>query len=323
MIEGAFQGVFMLLTLILLGVFLTRAGLVTLEMEEKLARLTLLVFIPCNLFQTSISYMSAGLLRDMGHVLWLPFAVMLVGYLLGYPISSLAKIKSNNRGLFRVMFALSNSIFIGLPVCLSIFGERSMPLVTIYFFGNTLIFWTAGAKGIASDAGKKYPIGLKAVANIFSPPLIGSLLGAALAIANIQLPKFLQSSISYLGGMNVPVSLLLTGAVLSHMGKDLFRLGREATLTLAGRLLVQPFLMLAACMLFLHLGLMDNLDSALVIGVFVLESSMPVMNQSLLLSKVYGANENLAAQSLILTTLASMAWIPILVFLLEVALGGG
>lgn len=323
MVEGALQGVFMLLTLIIVGVILTKKGFITEEMEDKLARMTLLIFIPCNLFQNSLSYMNAELLRDMGHVLWLPMAVMLPGYFLGYPIAALFRIPHGNRGLFRVMFGLSNAIFIGLPVCLAIFGESAMPVVTIYFFSNTLIFWTVGVSGIASDAGKKYPFGVKTILKIFSPPLIGALLGAALALLKLELPRFLFDSVRYLGGMNVPVSLLLTGAVLSRMGKGVLKLGREAALTLVGRLLVQPALMLAACLLFRRLGLMSNVDASLVTGVFVVEAAMPVMNQGMLMAKVHGANSRLAAQMLTLTTLASVVWIPVLVFLMEVIPGVG
>ncbi len=321
MVEGALQGVFMLLTLIVVGVVLAKTGFISEEMEDKLARLTLLVFIPCNLFLNSFSYMSAELLRDMGNVLWLPMAVMLPGYLLGYPIAALFKIPSENRGLFRVMFGLSNAIFIGLPVCLSIFGERAMPVVTIYFFSNTLLFWTVGVAGIASDAGRSYSFSLRTVAKIFSPPLIGALLGAVLALLGLGLPGFLVDSVRYLGGMNVPVSLLLTGAVLSRMGREVLRLGREAALTLVGRLLIQPGLMLAACMIFRTLGFMDRVDASLVTGVFVVEAAMPVMNQSMLMARVYGANSRLAAQMLTLTTLVSVVWIPVLVSLMEVIPG--
>lgn len=323
MVSGALQGVLMLLTLIAVGVVLTKTGLISEAMESGLARLALLVFIPCNLFQTSLTYMNAELLANMGHLLWLPLAVMLCGYFLGYPVAALFRIPRANRGLFRVMFGLSNAVFIGLPVCLAIFGEASMPIATVYFFSNTLVFWTFGVAGIASDGGRSYPVGPKALVKVFSPPLIGALLGAVLALLGVALPKFLTDSVSYLGGMNVPTSLLLTGAVLSRMGKGALRLGREAVLTLLGRTLVQPALMLGACLLFRALGLMDNVDASLVTGVFVVEAAMPVMNQSLLMAKAYGANSGLAAQMLTLTTLVSVAWIPLMVFLLEVILGSG
>ncbi len=315
-VGGALQGVFLLITLVGLGAILTRTGALGSQTEEQLSKLAVNLFIPCNMFFNCLQSVDMELLRGAGFLLPLPFFVMLAGYGLGALFCRIFRVKESSRGLVTAMFSLSNAVFIGLPVCTAIFGDKALPLITIYFFSNTLLFWTFGAAGIARDGGHRYPLGWRAVARVFSPPLVGSLLGAAVGLLGIPLPQFLLNSLNYVGGMNIPVSLFITGAVVSRMGRGALRIGREAAVTILGRFFVLPLLTLGACFLFFRFVPGITLNRELVTGVFVAESAMPTMSQAMLMARHYNSNQDLAAQMLALTTLLSVLFIPILVGLL-------
>lgn len=73
------------------------------------------------------------------------------------------------------MFFNSNTIFMGIPINLALFGEDSLPYVLIYYVANTMFFWTFGVYEISLDNKKlkaKNSI-RKTLKNIFSPALLG------------------------------------------------------------------------------------------------------------------------------------------------------
>lgn len=308
-VGSALQGVLMLLSLIGAGFYMARRRFLTEELEGALATLALRFSIPALLFVSTADYITPAFLAEAGSFLLIPFGCMLAGFGLGLLLARLFPVPRRGRGVFLVMFALSNSIFIGLPVCLAIFGEEAMPYVVSYFPANTLFFWTLGNLGIAADGGKK-PKGLSDVLKqIFSPPFLGFLAGLAAALTGLALPPFIPQALSYLGGLTVPISLLTTGAMLSRMGRDALRLPVAGCLTLLGRFLLIPGLTLGVCLLFGAPPLMT--------GVFTMTAAMPVMSQCVIMARVHGADGRLASQMLTVSTLLSLAFIPLWVLLLE------
>ncbi|MDR1735308.1 MAG: AEC family transporter, partial [Oscillospiraceae bacterium] len=211
-VASAFSGVLTLLLLIGAGILAVKLGYISEETETKLSKFTLHFSVPCLLFLNCLTYISRELISEYGLILLVPFLIMLIGYGLSLAVGKLAKIPRENFGLFCVMFSLSNTIFIGLPVCTAIFGDQALPLVAAYFPFNTLMFWTLGAMGLAKDGGAKFKPGLGTVKTVLSPPLIGALLGAAFALLEIgELPGFITEGIRYMGNLTTPVACILAG----------------------------------------------------------------------------------------------------------------
>ncbi|MDR1157602.1 MAG: AEC family transporter [Oscillospiraceae bacterium] len=308
-IERALQGVLMILVLVGTGVLMARLGYLTEELETSLSRLTIHFSVPAMLFGSTVSHISGAFLRRAGWLLLIPLVCMLLGYGLGFVLRLLCRIPRGDTGVFLVMFALSNSIFIGLPVALEIFGESAMPYVVAYFPFNTTIFWTLGNLGIAADGGRRPASVGATIRQIFSPPFFGFLAGFAVALTGLTLPPFLTQAVTYLGNLTVPVTLLTTGAVLSRMGRASLHLGRAGWLTLFGRLVLMPGVTMAACLLCGAPPMMT--------GVFTMIAAMPVMNQCVIMARLHGANHRLAAQMLTVSTLFSLAGIPLWVLVLQ------
>ncbi|MDR0381305.1 MAG: AEC family transporter [Oscillospiraceae bacterium] len=308
-VDRALQGVLMILVLIGAGALAARLGHLTEELEASLSRLTINFSVPALLFSSTVTHISRDFLRQAGWLLLIPFGCMLLGYGLGFALRVLCRVPRGDTGVFLVMFALSNSIFIGLPVAMEIFGEPAMPYVVTYFPFNTTLFWTLGNLGIAADGGRRPASVGAAVRKIFSPPFIGFLAGFAAALTGLALPPFLMQSLTYLGNLTIPVTLLTTGAVLSRMGRASLRLGRAGWLTLLGRLVLMPGTTMAACLLCGAPPMMT--------GVFTMIAAMPVMNQCVIMARIHGANHRLAAQMLTVSTLFSLAGIPLWVLVLR------
>lgn len=300
-----------------LGYLLGRRGLLTESMEEPLSRLTLQAAIPCTLFLSCLRYMRADLLKDMGWLLLLPLVSMLAGWALAKAAARLFRIEKERRGLFCAVFALSNSIFIGLPLCQSFYGEAALPFVTMYFPCNTLMFWTLGVAALSADGGQPYKIGFATLKRVFSMPLLAAIIGTAAALAGWTPPDFLDTALGYVGGLTIPLNLLITGAMLSRMGREIFKLGKTGLIALAGRFLVLPALTLALCLLARRFGLTNMPDMKMMISVFTLEAAMPVMNQAVIMARVSHADHALAARLLAASCLLGFVLLPVWVSVLE------
>lgn len=308
-ILSALQGVFTILILIAVGVVITKMGLLDQNMQEKLTKIVLWFSVPFQLFGNSSTTFTLPFIREHGFFILLPYVIMFGSIALGFLCARLLRISDTRRGLFVTMFSLSNNIFIGLPVCTAIFGDAGIPFVCMYLFCNTTTFWTFGLSQIAKDAGRSFKFGPRTLLQMFSPPLCGFLAGVVVAIAGIRLPDLLLVPMQHLGALTIPLAMILAGGIMAGMGRRAFRLDRAGVGVLIGRILAAPLLALILCKLFALPLTMT--------GVFVVESSMPVMTQAMIMARFYRADYEFSAQMICVSTMASLVMVPILVVIMN------
>ena len=119
-----------------------------------------------------------------------------------------------------------------------------------------------------------------------------------------------MDSCKYLGAMTTPLSMLFIGIVISRVEWRKMRLERDLVLVLVGRFLVTPLLLvLAICPTNLALLMKE---------VFFVQASMPVMTQTPILAEAYGADAEYAGIGTSLTTVLSLATIPLCMILIKV-----
>lgn len=306
---AALEGVLSVILMIGLGFGLAKRGWFDGAASALLARLVVSVALPAYMIANLMGgYDRAGLL-SMLPGLPIPFLVMGACYALALGLAFLFRIPQGRRGTFASMFALSNTIFIGLPVNLMLFGDPSLPYVLLYYIANTSFFWTLGSYGIARDGailqGRPRPvlISREGLDRILSPPLLAFLLAVVLILAGVHLPKPLLDLARTLGGMTTPLSMLFIGIVVSRVEWKKLRLGREIVLVLVGRFLVSPLVLVLA---------VHSLDLPLLMKqVFLIQASMPAMTQSPIVAQAYGADSEFAGIGTSLTTVLSLLTIPL------------
>ncbi|MBQ7087837.1 MAG: AEC family transporter, partial [Clostridia bacterium] len=307
-IMNAFNGIFTIVTMIGIGVIVTKK-LMNQEIYNFLSKFLMKFCVPALLFSNAIKNVTWDFINEMGFMLLVPFAAQFANYLIAWLCARLFKIPKSERGIFIAIFAVSNTIFIGLPVTTAIYGDATIPFVTACFLSNTVCFWSVIVPGIAADGGAStVTIGQK-LKQIFSPPLLAFLTGSAINLAGIPLPEFLTSAFNYLGGNVTPISMMLIAYLLCDMGKGAFKLSRTNSLAILGRFILSPLTIILVCLL---CKVPNDLAK-----VFVTVGSMPVMNQAVLLASTYKANDKAVAQALAFTCVMAVAYIPAMVFLLE------
>ncbi|MBM7635466.1 putative permease [Streptococcus saliviloxodontae] len=291
--------------MVLLGYALAEKGWFDDKSSHLIARLVTQVALPCYMVHTITERFTAQELLRMIPNLRFPAVSMLLLLALAMVIAQLFAVDKSHRGLFVSMFFNSNTVFVGLPINQAIFGDESIPYVLIYYMCNTTFFWTIGTYLIQRDGNQTVQFSIKdSITKIFSPPLLGFLLGLLLVLLNIKLPGFLVSDLTYLGNLTIPLSMLFIGLSVSKAGFSQMRFQKDNLLILLGRFVISPLFMV------LILSVTDLPD--LMKKVFILQSAMPVMTNAPVVAKLYGADSDYAAVMVTETTLFTVVVIPLL-----------
>lgn len=303
------SGILVILGMILVGFVIGEKGWFDDKSRGLIAKLVTQVALPCYMLYTITQRFTAADLLIMLPALRFPALSMVILLGIATGVARIFAVRQDRRGLFISMFFNSNTIFVGLPINQALFGDASIPYVLVYYMCNTTFFWTLGTYLIQRDGEGEAQFDLKtSLKKVFSPPLMGFLLGLVMVMLQIKLPAFLASDLQYLGNLTTPLSMIFIGLSVSHVGVKQLVLGKDQLLILLGRFLVAPLLM-ASIVYWVPLP-------SLMKQVFIIQSAMPVMTNAPVVARLYGADSDYAAVMVTETTLATMVVIPILMLLM-------
>jgi uncharacterized protein with ATP-grasp and redox domains len=106
---------------------------------------------------------------------------------------------------------------------------------------------------------------------------------------------------------NTVLKIAISGNLIDFAAKHKFDL--EMLVVLIGRFVISPLSVLLFCHLFSAPLMMKN--------VFIIQAGLPIMTQTAIITKAYGADHKYGATMVAVTTLASMFIIPIYMLLLS------
>ena len=303
------SGILVILGMILVGFVIGEKGWFDDKSRGLLAKLVTQVALPCYMLYTITQRFTAADLLKMLPALRFPALSMVILLGIATAVARIFAVRQDRRGLFISMFFNSNTIFVGLPINQALFGDASIPYVLIYYMCNTTFFWTLGTYLIQRDGEGEAQFDLKtSLKKVFSPPLMGFLLGLVLVMLQIKFPAFLASDLQYLGNLTTPLSMIFIGLSVSHIGLKQLVLKKDQLLIILGRFVVAPLLMVTIVYWAPLPSLMKQ--------VFIIQSAMPVMTNVPVVARLYGADSDYAAVMVTETTLATMVVIPILMVLM-------
>ncbi|AVK64450.1 malate transporter [Lactobacillus sp. CBA3606] len=304
------QGVVIIIVMIAVGYLLATWGWFNDDSTKLVARLVTQIALPAYMIATITKDFTAHKLLATLPGLRFPILNMAILFGLSFGVMRALNIRKSHRGLFSSMFLNSNTVFIGLPINEALFGNSALPYVLVYYMANTTIFWTLGVYLIQRDGVQATKFDWKqTVQKIFSPPLLGFMIGVVLVLLRLQLPDFLMQDFTYIGGMTVPLSMIFIGISMANAGLSSMRLNRDSIGILLGRFIFAPVLM---TLMLMPMALPVEMKQ-----VFILQSAMPVMTNAPVVAKLYGADADYAAVMVTETTLLSLIVIPILMFVVQ------
>ena len=268
------------------------------------------IAIPAYLIVSIPQDFTPASLVALGPKLILPVGSMLVLFILSFGVARLIHVNPTHKGLFQSLLFNSNTVTVGLPVNMALFGKESLPYVLVYYMANTIVFWTLGVYMIESDTqtGKHFDL-KKTLKGVFTPPMIALLVAVVLVVFQIKLPAFLVTDLTDLGNTNVPLSLIFIGfSIAKTQRADLIPDKENITLAI-GRFVMAPTVMALMMMPF-------DLPKLLK-AVFVIQSAMPTMTNAAVMARELNGDYKFASVSITQTTLMMLVVIPVLMVIVS------
>lgn len=214
-------------------------------------------------------------------------------------------------GVHRFAMCFSNVAFMGYPVAESLLGRESLFIVSIYNIPFQILAFSVGVLMLAGKASNPASgkTGLAESMKVLLNPAIASvLIGFMLFLGSVSIPDPLYTAMDLLGGMTTPLAMVVIGVVLSQTRLTGVLSNPRLWTTTGYRLALHPLLVY----LFARaLGL-----GGLELAVPVLVSAMPVAANSTILAGVYGGDSVTAAALVFVSTILSLATIPLIGWLL-------
>ena len=304
MIIQALSSMVTILAVIALGYLLQAKGWFQEGFSKSIADLILKIALPASIFVSVLKFITREQLASFFGISLYPLITVILGYLVAWGTVVLFNVPVGRRGIMLNTFVNANTVFMGLPLNLSLFGEEAMPYFLVYYVINTLSIFTVGTYFVSIDR----PDGNKNKGiqweSLFSPPLIAFLVALALVALGIPIPIFATNSINMVGSLVTPLSLMYIGINLQQSGLGTIRLDRDTVLALAGRFILFPFLMVLVLLL-------GGADNTLLQETFIIQSTIPTIVIMPILAAEADGDVDFATNVVTMTTIVYLVVLPL------------
>lgn len=211
------------------------------------------------------------------------------------------------RGMHSFMLMFGNVGFIGYPVVASVFGPEAVFYAAILNVPNTISVFVWGARFIAGR-----DVSGSLLSRLVTPAMIGTYLSIIVVITAWHAPHIIAQPITMIGNITVPASLLIIGYSISQIPAKHMAGGPRVWATSFSRLLLMPLLVFAVFQLIvLLIPAATFIFDPSIIRINTLIIAMPVASFGTIFCLKYGVDETVMAQGTFLTTILSLATIPV------------
>ena len=286
--------------LMLIGYLMARRGAIGPAFTRTASSLVLNVFMVGTILNSMISTGAERDLSNLPEIILMTFVMTLIGYATAWLVTRLVRIEPANAPSFEILMGVGNSMFIALPIAGALYGAYAVFIVSLSCIPFNVFLYSYGVWRIrGTETGKLR------VKDMFSIPLIATLLGLLILLLNLSVPKVIVDIFSSLSGATMPMSMMVIGASLGSVSLlDAFRNPKLAILS-AVRLILIPILTWVICRF-----LTD--DPVLLMTCMIIAASPSAVIVSVIAIQ-YGRDGVFASEAVQHSTICSIVTIPLLI----------
>ena len=301
-----------IIAIIVLGYILQVKGWFGDAFGPNLSRLIMNVALPASIFVSVMKYLTLDKLISLSGGLLYTFVAFILGYIVAYIAVVIFKVRPGRRGTMINTFVNANTIFIGLPLNVALFGDQALPYFLIYYITNTISTWTLGVYLMTSDSksGQSKETSKFDWKKLLPAPLVGFLVALLFLILRISIPDFATNTLTYVGNIVTPLSLIYIGIVLAKAGLNTITFDKDTIVTLVGRFILAPLIMLLVLKFFA-----PNMETV-EFKTFMIQSATPALAVLPILANQGKGDVEFSTNVVTLSTVLFIVVIPILQTLL-------
>ena len=318
------ESVLTIVLMIALGYILQHNGWFDEKFGQTISNLLMKIALPASIFIQVLQRLTRDKLISLSSGLVYGFGAVALGYIVAFILVKLLKVRPGRRGTFINMFVNANTIFIGLPLNMALFGDQATAYFLMYYVVNTVSTWTLGAFLMSWDdpTKKTGELGTKASFNwkkLLPAPLVGFLVALVFLLFNIPFVNvgwlsFVVNAMTYVGSLVTPLSLIYIGIILAKAGFKTIKFDRDSVVALLGRFVVAPVLIFTLIMLGVKFGF--NVPS-LEAKTLIVQASAPGLAVLPILATEGHGDVEYATNVVTLSTVLFVIVVPIIMLLIQ------
>ena len=291
-----------LFIIVLLGYTLCKLGYMGDKFDQKLSAIVIDVTCPALILSSVMGdrMPDRTLILPLLSVGFLTYFVLLI---FGFWVPRLISKNHDEQGMIGFALMFANVGFIGYPIVSSIFGPEAVFYAALLNMPNTFFIFTAGVMLVKGE----YSIKQLNPKVLFSPAMIAAFLAALLVALGVRTPDVVGRPITMVGAITVPAALMVIGSSMARLPLRQIVGSPKVYVSSAVRLLVVP---LSVYALFRFCGVSDIVNN---INTVVI--AMPVASFGTMFCMKYGREPSLMTEITFVTTVASIATIPLVTLL--------
>lgn len=310
------ESVLTIVILIAVGYFLQKYKWFGPDFSKGISKLVVNVGLPCSIFTGILANLTVGSLGNLGIGLIFPFGTVIVSYIIAFILMKVFKIRPERKGIFLNGVANANTIFVGMPLNIALFGEASIPYYLVCYISNTISTWVIGIIIMSATDPHKEP-GKKSFnwKKVLTPPLVGFIIGLIFLIFSIPVPDFINSALKYLGAFVTPLALIYIGIMLYNAGLKNMRLDRDSILALVGRFVICPIIIIVLIMI--GTGAFGIVMPSMEKNSFIVQSATPMLAVLPILADQYHGDVKYATNITTISTVLFIVVVPVLMLITQ------
>jgi predicted permease len=292
--------------LIFTGFLCGRFGVLSPAATDSLNRFAIYLALPALMFQ-AMSRLTPEQGRQVGFALAFAGGIA-VTFALGFALSRMRGARIASASIEGLDAGYSNVGFMGIPLCLLVFGPDSLPAAVIATLFTACVLFLVAIVLIESDLHRGGAPGRTVrkvtLALLRNPLLIAPVAGIAVSLLRLGVPAPVDRYVTLLGAAASPTALVCIGLFLAQERIHLHE-GPRIFVLVVLKLLVQPA---ATALLVYALGVPPLWSRAA-----VLLSALPIGSGPFTLAKLYGLQAGVTSGAILLSHVVSVVTVSILV----------
>lgn len=296
----------MLRQILVLYLFIFVGWLLGKRNKEQAARSNLIsfllvnVFLPCKVFGSFAADFTPSYIRENYVTVLISFGILLLFVALGRYLVPLFVKDTHQQRVYRYSLAISNYAYLGYVLAEAVFGAVGLANMILFCIPCAFYAYTFGFALITGKEGNL-------LSKLFNTMTVAIFLGMAVGLFGIPVPAVIATAVGAAGACAGPMSMLVTGLVLSTFPVRRLLPDVPTVVFSLVRLVLCPLAVFGVCkMLALFLTLPDA-----VWPFAVLTACMPCGLSSVVFPRLVGEDCEMPAKQVLLTHLLSIGTIPL------------
>lgn len=289
--------------LLAFGYFLYKKKLLSDESTKQLSAIAINIICPIVIFNSYQTEYDPSLLTG----LLISIGLAAIAHLVLILFSRIVVRKGENKEIERFAISYSNCAFMGIPLVEATFGTEGVFYLTGYITVFNLLMWTHGnllMQGSSSLSPKAF---LKVLC---SPAILSIVLGMIFFFTGVRLPDIITSPLNYLGALNTPLAMMVSGATIAKAGLAGAFTNRRIYFIQSFKLLIAPAVIALLTVPLIQFGV-----SEIIVNTNLIAAAAPTASATIMFAYKHSRNAEYASYHFALSTASGMLTMPLVLML--------